>query len=59
VAPDGSLTKPEILPRSDCANRIPDATRLTKSSKTVLRLAFRAFCILASVFQSLQSNFSF
>src|SRR6266704_2670876 len=45
VAPEGSLIKPEILPRSDCANSIAEHTRPMKTTRTTLE---RKFFIVAS-----------
>jgi hypothetical protein len=40
VAPEGSLMKPEILPRSDCANTIPKVVRHKQSAKALTRHTF-------------------
>src|SRR6059036_1049259 len=39
-APEGSLINPEIVPRSDCANSIPEARRLARNTKMLVRHAF-------------------
>src|SRR5579862_1524385 len=39
-APEGSLTNPEIVPRSDCPDTIPHTIRPKKKEKTTLRQAF-------------------
>src|SRR4029077_16365783 len=40
VAPEGSFTKPEIVPRSDCANRDAETIKLIKHTKTATRQIF-------------------
>src|SRR5229473_768320 len=55
VAPDGSLIKPEILPRSDCPNRISEVPRLMNSSKRLMR---HAIFMLSSVTRNHQATFS-
>jgi hypothetical protein len=52
-APDGSLMKPEIVPRSDCATRTHEAVRVTKSAKTLER---NGFFIVRSVLRKLASK---
>src|SRR2546425_3391644 len=47
-APDGSLTNPEIVPRSDCANSIFEITRIATNIKMLVR---HAFFILRSVWE--------
>src|SRR2546428_9191000 len=48
VAPEGSLIKPEILPRSDCANSIAEHARPMKTTRTTLE---RKFFIVASSYR--------
>ena len=40
VAPDGSLTKPEIVPRSDCADSTPETRKHMESARTALPHGF-------------------
>src|SRR5260370_28926253 len=40
VAPEGSLTKPEMVPRSDCANRDPETIEPIKHNNTATRQIF-------------------
>src|SRR5207248_10190705 len=47
VAPDGSLMKPEIRPRSDCAKTTPDTKKHTERIRA--KLMRRSFMVLLPI----------